>query len=58
VAPARAAAGAPVPAPPPVPQTLPRTGPHDHLLLFGAGAALAAGGLSVAAGARRKRAAH
>jgi hypothetical protein len=54
VAPARAAAGVPVP--PPVPQTLPRTGPHDRPLLLGAGAALALGGMSVAAGARRRKA--
>jgi hypothetical protein len=57
--PARAAAGAPTPAPAPAPapvKTLPRTGPHDRLLLLGAGAALAMGGLAVAAGARRRRA--
>jgi hypothetical protein len=56
----RAAAGvaapAPAPAPKPAPvRALPRTGPHDRLLLSGAGAALAAGGLGVAAGARRRR---
>jgi hypothetical protein len=60
--PARAAAGAPTPAPAPAPapapvKTLPRTGPHDRLLLLGAGVALAMGGLAVAGGARRKRAA-
>jgi LPXTG-motif cell wall-anchored protein len=43
-------------APAPV-RTLPRTGPHDRLLLLGAGGALAAGGLAVAAGARRRRSA-
>jgi len=48
-----------VPAPAPAParapaKTLPRTGPHDRLLLLGAGAALALGGLAVAAGARRR----
>ena len=56
---ARASAGfptaAPAPAPAPV-KTLPRTGPHDRLLLLGSGMALAAGGLGVAAGARRRRA--
>jgi LPXTG-motif cell wall-anchored protein len=60
-APARAAAGEPVAAPAPAPapapaQTLPKTGPHDRLLLLGAGVALATGGLAVAAGARRRRA--
>jgi hypothetical protein len=56
--PPRVAAAAPVVAPAPAPvRTLPRTGPHDRLLLLGAGAALAAGGLAVAAGARRRRAA-
>lgn len=50
----RAAAG--VPKPTPV-KTLPRTGPHDRVLLFGAGTALAMGGMAVAAGARRRRAA-
>jgi len=35
---------------------LPKTGRHDRLLLLGAGAALALGGLSVAAGARRRAA--
>ena len=54
-APARAAAGVPKPAPAPV-KTLPRTGPHDRMLLFGAGSALAMGGLAVAGGARRRRA--
>ena len=56
----RSAAGAPAPPPPAPPapaRVLPRTGPHDRLLLPGAGAALAAGGLGVAAGARRRRAA-
>jgi hypothetical protein len=56
---ARVAAGEPAPAPAPAPapvKTLPRTGPHDRLLLLGAGAALAMGGLAVAAGARRRRA--
>jgi hypothetical protein len=58
-APARAAAAAPVEAPAPAPvTTLPRTGPHQRLLLPGAGAALAIGGLSVAAGARRRRTAR
>jgi len=52
----RAAAGAPKPLPPkPAPvQTLPRTGPHDRLLLLAAGAALAAGGFALAAGARKR----
>ena len=52
----RAAAGFPTPPPPkPAPvRTLPRTGPHDRLLLLAAGAALAAGGFSVAAGARKR----
>jgi hypothetical protein len=55
--PARAAAGAPVAAPAPAPaKTLPRTGRHDRLLLLAAGAALAMGGLAVAAGARRRAA--
>ncbi|MEW6473177.1 MAG: hypothetical protein AB1679_12975 [Actinomycetota bacterium] len=55
--PARVAAEAPTPPPAPAPvRTLPRTGPHDRLLLFGAGVALAMGGLGVAAGARRRRA--
>jgi hypothetical protein len=52
----RAAAGVATPAPAPV-KTLPRTGPHDRLLLLGAGAALAVGGLAWGAGARRRRAA-
>jgi LPXTG-motif cell wall-anchored protein len=52
----REAAGVPGPAPAPV-KTLPRTGPHDPLLLFGAGAALAVGGLAWGAGTRRRRAA-
>lgn len=52
----RAAAGVPAPAPAPV-KTLPRTGPHDRMLVFGAGSALAIGGMAVAAGARRRRAA-
>jgi hypothetical protein len=51
----RVAAATQAPAPAPV-ETLPRTGPHDRLLLLGAGAALATGGLAVAAGARRRRA--
>jgi LPXTG-motif cell wall-anchored protein len=57
--PARAAAGAPVAAPAPAPapkKELPKTGPHDRLLLLGAGAALAMGGLGLAAGARRRAA--
>ena len=54
-APARVAGGVAVPAPAPA-KTLPRTGPHDRLLLLGAGSALAMGGLAVAAGARRRRA--
>jgi LPXTG-motif cell wall-anchored protein len=56
--PARAAAGVPAPPPAPAPakKELPKTGPHDRLLLLGAGAALAMGGLGVAAGARRRRA--
>jgi hypothetical protein len=54
---ARVAAGEPAPAPAPAPaKTLPRTGPHDRLLLLGAGAALAMGGLAVALGARRRHA--
>jgi LPXTG-motif cell wall-anchored protein len=55
--PARAAAGVPAPPPPaPAPKKeLPKTGPHDRLLLLGGGAALAMGGLGVAAGARRRR---
>jgi hypothetical protein len=54
----RASAGVPTPAPAPAPvRTLPRTGRHDRALLLGAGAALALGGMSVAAGARRRRAA-
>jgi hypothetical protein len=54
-APAREAAGIPVAAPAPAPEeTLPRTGPHDRLLLLGAGVALATGGLAVAAGARKR----
>jgi hypothetical protein len=56
--PARVAAGVPTPAPAPAPapvKTLPRTGPHDRLLLLGAGTALAMGGAAVAAGARRRR---
>ncbi|MCA1842049.1 MAG: hypothetical protein LC792_02455 [Actinobacteria bacterium] len=55
----RAAAGVPVVAPAPAPakkKELPKTGRHDRLLLLGAGAALALGGLSVAAGARRRAA--
>jgi hypothetical protein len=56
--PARVAAGVPAPPPAPAPlKTLPRTGPHDRLLLLGAGMALAMGGLGVAAGTRRRRAA-
>ena len=54
---ARVAAHAPEPAPAPAPapaRTLPRTGPHDRLLVLGAGLALAMGGLAVAAGARRR----
>lgn len=55
-APARVAAGVPAPAPAPAPKKeLPKTGPHDRLLLLGGGAALAMGGLAVAAGARRRR---
>ena len=56
-APARVAAGVPAPPPPaPAPKKeLPKTGPHDRLLLLGGGAALAMGGLGVAAGARRRR---
>ncbi len=53
----RASQGVPAPAPAPArapAKTLPRTGPHDRLLLLGAGAALALGGLAVAAGARRR----
>ena len=52
----RAAAGVQKPPPPkPAPvRVLPRTGPHDRLLLLAAGAALAAGGFGVAAGARRR----
>jgi len=58
-APARAAAGvaAPLPAPAPAPapvKTLPRTGPHSRLLLLGAGGALVAGGIGIAAGRRRR----
>jgi hypothetical protein len=53
----RAATGVRTPAPAPV-KTLPRTGPHDRMLVFGAGSALAVGGMAVAAGARRRRAAH
>ncbi|HVW32938.1 MAG TPA: hypothetical protein VHL53_10400 [Acidimicrobiia bacterium] len=45
----RAAQGVPAPAPTPV-KTLPRTGPHDRILLFGAGLALALGGAGVALG--------
>jgi LPXTG-motif cell wall-anchored protein len=57
--PARVAAGVPAPPPAPAPvKTLPKTGPHDRLLLLGAGTALAMGGLAVAAGARRRRAAQ
>jgi LPXTG-motif cell wall-anchored protein len=56
--PPRTGAGAPVPAPAPVPvpekKELPKTGPHDRLLLLGAGVALAMGGLAVAAGSRRR----
>ena len=56
-APARAAAGEPAPLPAPAPKKeLPKTGPHDRLLLLGAGVALAMGGLGVAAGARRRQA--
>jgi LPXTG-motif cell wall-anchored protein len=58
--PVREAAGEPAPAPAPAPapvKTLPRTGPHDRMLLLGAGAALAMGGAGVAAGARRRRSA-
>jgi hypothetical protein len=58
-APKRAAAGAPTPAPAVAPapvQTLPRTGPHGRLLVLGGGVALAAGGLGIGAGARRRRA--
>ena len=56
--PARVAAAVPDPPAAPAPlKTLPRTGPHDRLLLLGAGMALAMGGLGVAAGARRRRAA-
>jgi len=57
--PARVAAGVPAPPPPAPPapvKTLPRTGPHDRLLVFGAGLALATGGAAVGAGARRRRA--
>ena len=57
--PPRVAAGAPAPKPAPAPapvRTLPRTGPHDRLLLLGAGVALATGGVAVAAGARRRHA--
>ena len=54
-APARVAGEVAVPAPAPV-RTLPKTGPHDRLLMGSAGAALAIGGLAVAAGARRRRA--
>jgi hypothetical protein len=57
-APARVAgevAVAPAPAPA---KALPRTGSGDRLLVGAAGAALAVGGLGVAAGARRRRAAH
>jgi LPXTG-motif cell wall-anchored protein len=57
--PARVAAGVPAPPPAPAPvKTLPKTGPHDRLLLLGAGTALAMGGLAVAAGARRRHAAQ
>jgi hypothetical protein len=56
-APPREADAVPAVAAAPVPvQTLPRTGPHDRLLLLGAGGALALGGLGVAAGTRRRRA--
>jgi LPXTG-motif cell wall-anchored protein len=58
-APARVAAGVPAPPPPapaPKKKELPKTGPHDRLLLLGAGAALAMGGLALAAGARRRAA--
>jgi len=56
-APARVAAGEPAPLPAPAPKKeLPKTGPHDRLLLLSAGAALAVGGLAVAAGARRRQA--
>lgn len=57
----RSAAGVPTPPPPvkPAPvKILPRTGPHSRLLLFGAGAALALGGLGVAAGRRRRAGQH
>ena len=53
----RAAAGVPVAAPAPEPvKVLPRTGHHDRLHLLGAGAALAMGGLAMAAGARKRAA--
>lgn len=52
--PARVAAGEPVVAPAPAKKELPKTGPHDRLLLLGAGSLLAMGGLAVAAGARRR----
>ncbi|HEV3365036.1 MAG TPA: LPXTG cell wall anchor domain-containing protein [Acidimicrobiia bacterium] len=56
-APARVAAGEPAPLPAPAPKKeLPKTGPHDRPLLLGAGAALAMGGLALAAGARRRQA--
>ena len=45
----RAAQGVPVATPMPV-KTLPRTGPHNRDLLFGAGLALALGGIGVALG--------
>lgn len=56
-APPRVAAAAPEPPAAPVPvKTLPKTGNGDRALLLGAGGALALGGLSVAAGARKRRA--
>jgi hypothetical protein len=57
----REAASVPVVAPAAAaapPRVLPRTGPHNRPLLLGAGSALALGGLSVAAGARRRRTTH
>jgi len=55
----RAAAAVPVAAPAPAPakkKELPKTGRHDRVLLLAAGAALAMGGIAVAAGARRRAA--
>jgi len=53
----RVATGVPVAAPAPAPvKVLPKTGRHDRLLLLGAGAALAMGGLAMAAGARKRAA--